>query len=342
VVGVSSAILLGFAAPALTIHMRNSDVELLPPNDPDRAFLADLAVSYSSLADPGIVIMTDATPGEFAAWNNQIAEIQHVTHVAPYRDQGGVLFWGVYLDTPDAGGAEAVDVVTQIRALDPPAPLHVGGKAANQIDFIEAIRDGAPVALLIVVLSTFVLLFLMTGSVLIPIKALLVNALSLTASIGVLVWVFQRGHFEGLLGFTSPNGVETYVVILIIAFGFGLAMDYEVFLLSRIKELVDRGVPNEEAVRLGLQRSARIITSAAAIVVLVFLGFAAGHMLVIKEVGLGLAFAVLLDATLVRMFLVPATMTLLGDWNWWAPKPLRRLHDRLGLSHESLGSPHAH
>jgi RND superfamily putative drug exporter len=342
VVGVSSAILLGLAAPALTIHMRNSDIELLPPNDPDRAYLADLAVAYPSLVDPGIVIMTDATPEEFAATADRIAEIPHVTHVAPYREQGGVLFWGVYLDTPDAGSAEAVEVVTQIRALDSPAPLHVGGKAANQIDFVEAIRDGAPVALLIVVLSTFMLLFLMTGSVLIPIKALLVNALSLTASIGVLVWVFQRGHFEGLLGFASPNGVETYVVILIIAFGFGLAMDYEVFLLSRIKELVDRGVPNNEAVRLGLQRSARIITSAAAVVVLVFLGFAAGHMLVIKEVGLGLAFAVFMDATLVRMFLVPATMTLLGNWNWWAPRGLRRLHDRLGLSHESLGSPRAH
>ena len=140
----------------------------------------------------------------------------------------------------------------------------------------------------------------------------------------------------------SPDGVETYVVILVLAFGFGLAMDYEVFLLSRIKELVDRGVPNDEAVRLGLQRSARIITSAAAIIILVFLGFAAGHMLVIKEVGLGLAFAVLIDATLVRMFLVPATMTLLGDWNWWAPAPLHRLHERLGFPHDITSASKSH
>jgi RND superfamily putative drug exporter len=342
VVGVSTAILVGFAAPALTIHMRNSDVELLPPDDPDRAYLADLSIAYPSLVDPGIVFMTDSAPDVFSAWADQIADIPHVVRFAPYREQDGTLFWGVYLDTPDSGSAVAVDVVTQIRALDPPAPLYVGGKAANQIDFVEAIQDGAPVALLVVVLSTFMLLFLMTGSVLIPIKALLVNALSLTASIGVLVWVFQRGHFEGLLGFTSPDGVETYVVVLIIAFGFGLAMDYEVFLLSRIKELVDRGVPNDEAVRLGLQRSARIITSAAAIVVLVFLGFSAGHMLVIKEVGVGLAFAVFMDATLVRIFLVPATMTLLGDWNWWAPRRLRRLHTRLGLSHEHSPAPRAH
>ena len=118
-----------------------------------------------------------------------------------------------------------------------------------------------------------------------------------------------------------------------LAFGFGLSMDYEVFLLSRIKELVDKGVPNDEAVRLGLQRSGRIITSAATIVIVVFLGFAAGKILVIKEIGVGLAFAVLLDATLVRLLLVPATMTLLGQWNWWAPKPLRRIHERLNITH---------
>ncbi len=342
ILGASVAILLALAAPALSIHMRNSDVELLPPDDPDRAYLADLPLAYPPLADPGIVMMTDSTPGEFAAIADQIAEILHVVHVAPHRDQGGVVFWGVYLDNPDSGSAVAVNVVTEIRALETPAPLYVGGKAANQIDFVDAIQDGAPIALSLVVLSTLVLLFLMTGSLLVPIKALLVNALSLTASIGILVWIFQWGNLEGLLGFASPDGVETYVVILILAFGFGLAMDYEVFLLSRIKELVDRGVPNDEAVRLGLQRSARIITSAAAIVILVFLGFAAGHMLVIKEVGLGLAFAVFIDATLVRMFLVPATMTLLGDWNWWAPAPLRRLHRRSGLSHDSSAMPRTH
>ncbi len=342
IVGVSLATLLLFAAPSLGIHMRNSDVELLPPSDPSRAFLADLPVAYPALASPSIYLMTTANPEQFAPWAEQIADIPHVDRVSPYREQGGAVFWGAYLDTPDAGGSDAVEAVKEIRSLDPPFDLYVGGKAANQVDFIQAIRDGAPIALGLVALATLTLLFLMTGSLLVPIKALLVNALSLTASIGVLVWIFQHGHLEGLLGFASPGGVETYVVVLILAFGFGLAMDYEVFLLSRIKELVDRGVPNNEAVRLGLQRSARIITSAAAIVVLVFLGFTAGHILVIKEVGIGLAFAVFMDATLVRMLLVPATMTLLGKWNWWAPKPLKRLHERLGLSHGNATQPRAH
>jgi RND superfamily putative drug exporter len=339
IVGGSLAILFAFAAPALSIHMRNSDAELLPPTDPYRTYWADAPVDYPTVSEPPIFLMTDAPTSDFASWAPAILAIPHVTNVAPYAPRDGVTIWGVYLDTPDAGSAIAVDVVHEVRALDPPFTLDVGGKAANQIDFVDAIKAGAPLALSIVALATLVLLFLMTGSVLVPIKALLVNALSLSASIGALVWVFQSGHLEGVLGFASPGGVETYVVVLILAFGFGLAMDYEVFLLSRIKELVDKGIPNNEAVRLGLQRSARIITSAAGIVILVFLGFASGHVLVTKEVGVGLAFAVLLDATLVRMFLVPATMTLLGNWNWWSPGPLRRLHAKLGLSHGNTPTP---
>jgi putative drug exporter of the RND superfamily len=191
---------------------------------------------------------------------------------------------------------------------------------------------GAPWAVGAVVLATFVLLFLMTGSLLVPVKTLLINALSLAASLGVASWIFADGNLESLLGFTSAGGIETYVLVLIVAFGFGLAMDYEVFLLARIKEHVDAGQSNDEAVRRGLQRSGRIITSAAAVIIIVFVGFATGDLLVIKEVGIGLAVAVFLDATLVRMLLVPATMTLLGDWNWWAPAPLRRLHERLSIT----------
>ena len=173
----------------------------------------------------------------------------------------------------------------------------------------------------------------MTGSVLVPIKALLTNVLSLSATLGVLVWAFQQEHLADALGFVATGGIETYVVALVVAFAFGLSMDYEVFLLSRIKEMHDAGHDNDTAVRLGLQRSARIITSAAAIIIVVFTGFVFGELLVIKEVGFSLAVAVLIDATLVRMLLVPATMTLLGRANWWAPRWLRRLHERAGLAH---------
>jgi RND superfamily putative drug exporter len=156
---------------------------------------------------------------------------------------------------------------------------------------------------------------------------------------GALVWVFQHGHLEDAFGFTSTGAIETWVPVIVFAFAFGVSMDYEVFLIARIKEQYDAGSPNDEAVRVGLQRSGRIITSAALLIVIVFCGFAAGRMLGIKEMGFALAVAVVVDATLVRCLLVPATMTLLGDLNWWAPRPLRRLHGRFGLSELPVPAP---
>jgi RND superfamily putative drug exporter len=182
------------------------------------------------------------------------------------------------------------------------------------------------------VLTAFILLFLMTGSVLVPLKALVMNTLSLGATFGALVWIFQDGHLSGPLGFQSFGAIEVWVPILVFVFGFGLSMDYEVFLVSRIKEAHDHGADSHQAVVTGLQRSGRIITSAAVLVLIVFLGFAAGQNLAIKEMGLALAIAVAVDATVVRCLLVPATMTLLGNANWWAPPVLRRLHSRFGLS----------
>ena len=148
----------------------------------------------------------------------------------------------------------------------------------------------------------------------------------------IVVWIFQEGHLEGLLGFSSVGAVESIVPFLVLAFGFGLSMDYEVFLLSRIVEFHRAGYGNDRAVSLGLQRTGGIITSAALLIVIVFGGFVAGDILIIKQMGVALVAAVIIDATLVRMLLVPATMTLLGRWNWWAPAPLRRLHDRIGIT----------
>jgi RND superfamily putative drug exporter len=194
----------------------------------------------------------------------------------------------------------------------------------------------APYAAAWIALATFALLFLMTGSVLIPLKALVMNTLSLGATFGALVWIFQDGHLAPLLGFTAFGAIEAWAPVIIFTFAFGLSMDYEVFLLSRIKEAHDEGATTNDAVASGLQRSGKIITSAAFAIGIVFAGFAAGQTLGIKEMGLALAIAVAVavDATLIRCVLVPATMTLLGQANWWAPAPLRRLHHRLGL-HEA-------
>jgi RND superfamily putative drug exporter len=238
------------------------------------------------------------------------------------------------VDVQPAGSSQgpvATALVERIRGLERPVPVGVTGSAAFLVDYRDSLLGRLPWALVLIGLATFVLLFLMTGSVVVPAKAIVMNVLSLGASFGALVWVFQEGHLSGLLGFDPPGMVDITVPVLIFVFAFGLSMDYEVFLLSRIKEAWDQTGDNDRAVALGLQRTGRIVTSAASLIVVVFLGFAAGELLTIKEVGLGMAIAVVLDATVVRMLLVPATMKLMGRWNWWAPRALAPLHRRFGL-----------
>ena len=327
-------VLLGvLAAPALDLELRNSTVELLPRGSDQRAYLEQIAEQYPASTGASVHVVAEGSLEEITRWAARLRPLDGVAAVDPPAPLGPYVYVGVRPDSTDPGGRVASDVVRGVRGLDAPFPVLVTGQAANQIDFVQALRDRVWWAVGIVAGATLLLLFLMTGSVLIPVKALLTNVLSLGATLGVLVWAFQQGHLQDVLGFVPTGGIETYVVALVVAFGFGLAMDYEVFLLSRIKELHDAGERNDDAVRLGLQRSARIITSAAAIIIVVFTGFVFGELLVIKEVGFSLAVAVLIDATVVRMLLVPATMTLLGRANWWAPRPLRRLHERLGLAH---------
>ncbi|MGP7961007.1 MMPL family transporter [Sanguibacter sp. A247] len=331
---VGCVVLLGaMALPLGHLHLRSSGVDLLPRSDSQRQFVEQLSVEYPATAGSDLVVVVEGTLEEAAGWAGDLKALPLVLDVRGPSALGSYAVLSVDTVDDDAGGADSARAVREIRALDPPHRAWVTGQAASQVDFLDALTARAPWAIGIVAVATFLLLFLMTGSIVVPAKALLTNTLSLAASMGVLVLAFQDGWLEGILGFASTGGIETYVFALVLAFAFGLAMDYEVFLLARIKELVDAGHEPEAAVRLGLQRSGRIITSAAAIIVVVFAGFVAGDLLVIKEVGFALAFAVALDATLVRMLLVPATMTLLGTHNWWAPAPLRRLHTRFGIEH---------
>lgn len=334
VVMLGSAALLGvLALPLAQLELRNSTTQLLPAGTTQREYVEALAADYPAASSPGVVVVAETSLEAATAWAASIAELDDVAAVDPPAPSGAHVVIGVRPDTTDPGDAVARGVVTQIRDLDADFPVLVTGQAAGQMDFADSLVERLPWAAGIVAVATLVLLFLMTGSVVIPVKALLTNVLSIAASLGVLVWVFQDGNLSGPIGFVSTGGIETYVVALVVAFAFGLAMDYEVFLLSRIKELHDAGMSNDDAVRLGLQRSGRIITSAAAIIIVVFAGFVAGKLLVIKEVGFALAVAVLIDATVVRLLLVPATMTVLGRANWWAPGFLRRLHARAGLDH---------
>ncbi len=217
-----------------------------------------------------------------------------------------------------------------VRAVPAPSTVLVSGPSAALVDTKDSLFSRMPLALAIIAVVTFVVMFLMVGSILVPVKALVLNLLSLSATFGAMVFIFQEGHLSGPLGFTATGSLTATMPILMFCIAFGLSMDYEVFLLSRIKEEHDRTGDNEHSVAMGLERTGRIVTAAAALLSFVFLAFATSGISFIKMFGLGLALAVIMDATLVRGVLVPAFMRLAGNANWWAPAPLRRLHERIG------------
>ena len=217
---------------------------------------------------------------------------------------------------------------------DLPSPIGavlVNGPSAQLVDSKSSLLDRMPYAALWIAISTFVLLFLMFGSVVVPIKALVLNVLSLTATFGAMVWIFQDGHFSGVLDFTAVGSLAATMPILMFCVAFGLSMDYEVFLLSRIKEEHDKTHDNRGSVAIGLERTGRIVTAAAVIISVVFIAFSTSGVAFVKLFGIGLALAVLMDAFVIRSTLVPAFMVLAGEANWWAPKPLRRLYERIGI-----------
>ncbi|MGA1213828.1 MAG: MMPL family transporter, partial [Solirubrobacterales bacterium] len=227
-----------------------------------------------------------------------------------------------------------VDAVERIRGIEfsGGTEAEVTGNSARYLDFEDSLAHHLPVVAAIVVLTTLIILFLMTGSAILPVKSLLMNILTLASVFGVLVFVFQDGNLSGVLDFESTDGLDITTPILIFAITFGLSTDYAIFLLSRIKEAHEAGLPNDEAVAVGLQRTGRIVTAAALLIAIAIGAFATSEIVFIKELGVGVALAVLIDATIIRALIVPALMEMLGKWNWWAPAWMKRLHQRIGLS----------
>ncbi|TMB41534.1 MAG: MMPL family transporter, partial [Chloroflexi bacterium] len=244
-----------------------------------------------------------------------IVVIQANSNAQPTSDEARNILKAIRADQGASGGAQVL----------------VGGATAIDVDVINFIIERTPLAIAVVVLITYLLLFLQTGSVVLPLKAVILNFLSIGASFGALVWIFQEGHFASLLGFT-PQSIDPSIPVILFSIVFGLSMDYEVLLVSRIHEEYVRTGDNTAAVATGLERSGRLITGAAAIMFAVFMAFGLAEVVIIKAIGVGLAIAVAIDATIVRSLVVPAVMRLLGDANWWAPRPLRWLHSRAGLS----------
>jgi len=228
--------------------------------------------------------------------------------------------------------ASTLALVKRIRERAGPPPITVTGPTAAFIDQRSSISARLPFVAVILCVLTVIVLFLMTGSVVLPLKSLLMNVLSLSAAFGLLVLIFQNGHLQGLLGYESLGALDLSQPVLLFAVAFGLATDYAVFLLTRIKEARDAGASERDAVAIGLERTGRIVTQAALMFCVAIGAFATSSVIFIKEVGVGTAFAVIIDATIIRALLVPALMALLGARNWWAPGPLRRLHNKIGLS----------
>lgn len=332
----SATVLVVACLPLTTLDLRNSLFDMLPVHNEQRILYEDLAVQVPRTGLPPVrIVAEDTTPEELDAWTEAnlsdikgISQVFAASQLGDTKDSVAI----VDLETKDIGSPQAEEVVQEIRDKPHDFERYVIGQAANQIDFITSLAQGLPWVLSVLVIITIILLFLMTGSIVIPLQALVINTLSLMATLGISTLVFVDGFGVSLLGAQKLPGLESYVVVMLMCFGFGLSMDYELFLLSRMKEVWDETGSARDSVIQGLTRSARIVTSAATILVFVFLAFVTGHMIVLKQVGFILALAVAFDATIVRMVLVPSVMALFGRVNWWAPRPLRRLHNRFSES----------
>ena len=349
---VTFLVVLG--TPFLGARFALPDETSLPRDGDSAQVVRQLRQDFPDLGTDAMYVVSPGrrlAPAETRAYAQTLSR---VPGVATVRAATGTYVQGGLLAPPPATGPSAFDgrdaswlsvslrgdpqseaagrTVEAVRGVDAPAPVLVGGTAAHLVDTKATLGDALPWALALVAGSTLVLLFLFTGSVLIPLKAVLLNLLSLTATFGAAVWIFQEGNLRGLLGDFQTNGaIELTTPILLFAIAFGLSMDYELFLLSRIKEEYARLGDNTAAVAAGLERTGRLVTYAALLFVIVMASFATSQLSVLKLVGVGLGLAVIMDATVIRAVLVPAVMRLAGRANWWAPAPLRAVHARFGL-----------
>jgi RND superfamily putative drug exporter len=322
------------AIPFLGVRFADPDARSLPESSSSRQLADAAARRFSSGVDVDpvtVVMQTQVPPALLAEYVRELSALPGAERVTARQGVPGLTVVDV-LPSGSSQGPTATALVSGVRSLLAPSPELVTGDAAHLVDYRDALRDRLPWALLVIAAATAALLFAFTGSVVVPLKAIVLNTLSLGASYGALVLVFQEGHLGALVGTEALGSLSTVTPVLVFAIAFGLSMDYEVFLLGRIAEVHRATGDNALAVEEGLRRTGRTITSAALLVVVVFAGFVAGGFSPVKQIGLGLVLAVAVDVTVVRMLLLPAAMQLMGERNWWAPGPLRRLHDRFGLS----------
>ncbi|MEU4553837.1 MMPL family transporter [Micromonospora violae] len=337
VAGLTVALLLLAGSPLLGAVIKFPQLENLPDSIEAKQVATALQDRFNVAQRPAVRVVATGDAAGLQRWATGWAADPAVAAIGVAQPISDTLASVQFEVKGEPQGAEAQDLVHRLRADRPDGGQSwVIGDSAVLVDTLSVIRKALPLGIAITVLAMLVLLFAMTGSVIVPIKAVLANAVSLGATFGVMVAVFEHGYLAGPLNMLVVGGLDPFIIVIVVAFAFGLSMDYEVFLLGRIKEYVDAGHDSDTAVRRGLQQTGRIITSAALLMVIVFVCFASGRTGSVQQLGLGLTLSVLIDATIVRCLLVPATMTLLGGANWWAPRPLRRLHERFGLRERTL------
>jgi putative drug exporter of the RND superfamily len=357
------AIMLLLGAPFLNVRFGLPDDRVLPESATGRQVQDQIRANFSSSEAGALTVVAPGVdrPGDrqddIDSYAEALSQIDGVARVdaltgsylggqkiaepgaASVRFTAEDATWLSVVPSVEPMSEQGESLVEAVRDTPSPFDVTVGGPSAQLVDSKASIFGKVPLAGLLIAVVTFTLLFLMTGSVLVPFKALVLNLLSLSATFGAMVWIFQQGHLSDALGFTATGTLDTTTPILMFCVAFGLSMDYEVFLLSRIKEEYDLTGDNAQSVATGLERTGRIVTAAAALLAIVFVATATSQISFIKLFGVGLTLAVIMDATLIRGTLVPAFMKLAGRANWWAPAPLRRLHDRWGISDTDSPQP---
>jgi uncharacterized membrane protein YdfJ with MMPL/SSD domain len=330
IAALSAALLIALGLPFLGVEFTSVDAQVLPEESSARQVDSTLRADFPPYRDTPITLAVEGGADDAERVADAARRVEGAAAVPPPQElEGGVHAVDVVSSAPPLD-ERSQELVRDLRDLDGDAL--VTGTTAAYLDLQDSLVEHLPLVLAIVALVTVAVLFVMTGSVLLPLKQIVMNALGVSAVFGILVLIFQDGRFEGLLDYTSQGGLESTQPLLLFAVVFGLSTDYGVFLLSRIKEAHDAGHSSREAVAIGLERTGRIVTAAALLFCIAIGAFVTSQIIFIKELGLGTAIAVLIDATIIRALLVPALMEMLGEWNWWAPRPLKRLHARIGLS----------
>ena len=329
------ALLLAASAPLLSTVLTGPSAEAVPPGQPSYDTNEYVGAHYARDVVEAITVTVRgrASDDQLNRFRAEIARVDGAGPAPPFtRASKDVAFTNVAPQQPALrrGSQDAVDA---IRALEPPgnAAVLISGNTARFMDQKQSIADHLPLVVAVIAAATCVLLFLLTGSIILPLKTLVMNGLTLAAVLGIVVLSFQEGWLDGVFDYTGPAAIEVTSLVFLFAVTFGLATDYAVLVMARIKEQHDLGLPNEEAVAIGIGRTGRVITAAAAMIAVVFLAFAVSSVFFMKQIAVGQAVGVLIDATIVRALLVPALMRLFGEWNWWAPGPLKRVQQRFGI-----------